>query len=128
MTSGGGFGRVRRLLDDGDDDGEPGTAVVVLAAAVAAAVLSPLVWLLVGASSLDVDAAVSLLTSGTATTVLVNSLALTAVVTVASVALGVPLAVLTVQTDLPFRRLWTVLSALPLVVPSYTGAISNGSR
>ncbi|MDS0292677.1 ABC transporter permease [Halogeometricum luteum] len=122
MPSGGGFGRVRRLFDDGDD--EPGTAVVVLAAAVAAAVLSPLVWLLVGASSLDVDAAVSLLTSGTATTVLVNSLALTAVVTAASVAVGVPLAVLTVQTDLPFRRLWTVLAALPLVVPSYIGAFA----
>ncbi|ELZ34514.1 ABC transporter [Halogeometricum pallidum JCM 14848] len=120
MVSDGGFGRVRRLLDDD----EPGTAVVVLAAAVAAAVLSPLVWLLVGASSLDADAAVSLLTSGTATTVLVNSLVLAAVVTAASVVLGVPLAVLTVQTDLPFRRLWTVLAALPLVVPSYIGAFA----
>jgi len=45
-------------------------------------------------------------------------------VTVASVLLGVPLAVLTVQSDLPLRRLWTVLLALPLVVPSYIGAFA----
>ena len=33
-----------------------------------------------------------------------------------------PLAWLTVRTDLPGRRAWTVLAALPLVIPSYIGA------
>ena len=115
-------GRVRGLFADGDD--EPRVAIVVLAAAVAAAVLSPLVWLLVSASTLSVADAASLLASGTTTEVLVNSLALVGLVTAASVALGVPLAVLTVQTNLPFRRFWTVAAALPLVVPSYIGAFA----
>ena len=121
MAAGDGFGRLRESL--GDDD-EPRVAIVVLAAAVAAAVLSPLIWLLVSASTLEVEAALSLLASDTTTEVLVNSLALVGVVTVASVALGVPLAVLTVQTNLPFRRFWTVVAALPLVVPSYIGAFA----
>lgn len=43
-------------------------------------------------------------------------------VTAASAAIAVPLAWLTVRTDLPLRRLWAVLTALPLVIPSYVGA------
>jgi len=38
--------------------------------------------------------------------------------------LGVPLAYLTARTDLPFRRFWSVVAALPLVVPSYVGAFA----
>ncbi|UIP01451.1 iron ABC transporter permease (plasmid) [Halobaculum sp. CBA1158] len=114
--------RVRGLLAS-DDDG-PRTALVVLAAGVAAAVLSPLAWLLISAASLDGREALSLVASDTTATVLANSLALVALVTAASVALGVPLAVLTVQTNLPFRRFWTVVAALPLVVPSYIGAFA----
>ncbi|SFR88710.1 iron(III) transport system permease protein [Halomicrobium zhouii] len=106
-----------------DDDG-PSVALVLLAGGVAAAVLTPLLWLLLRASTIEPAEALSLLTSPTATDVLVNSLGLVAVVTAASVALGVPLAVLTVQTDLPFRRFWTVVVALPLVVPSYIGAFA----
>ena len=122
MAPGGGVGRVRGLL--ASDDDEPNVAVVLLAAGVAAAVLSPLLWLFVSAADLSVGDAVGLVASGTTTDVLVNSLALVTLVTGASIALGVPLAVLTVQTDLPFRRLWTVLAALPLVVPSYIGAFA----
>jgi iron(III) transport system permease protein len=43
-------------------------------------------------------------------------------VTAAAIALAVPLAWLTVRTDLPGRRLWTVAAVLPLVIPSYIGA------
>ena len=49
---------------------------------------------------------------------------LSACVTAASVALSVPLAWLTVRTDLPFRRVWTVLLGLPLAIPSYVGAFT----
>ena len=37
------------------------------------------------------------------------------------IVLAVPLAWLTVRTDLPFRRVWSVLTVLPLVIPSYVG-------
>ncbi|WP_073308508.1 ABC transporter permease [Halobaculum gomorrense] len=112
-----------RLTGDAGRE-QPDTALVVLAAAVATAVLSPVVWLGWRASRLGIGEAIRLAASDTAVDVLANSLVLVGVVTAASVALGVPLAVVTVQTDLPFRRLWTVLAALPLVVPSYIGAFA----
>ena len=51
-----------------------------------------------------------------------RSVLLVAAVTGASVAIAVPIAWLTVRTDLPLRRTWGVLTALPLVIPSYVGA------
>ena len=51
--------------------------------------------------------------------VLGRTLLLVVSVTAASIVLALPLAWLTVRTDLPFRRVWTVLATLPLVVPSY---------
>ena len=51
-----------------------------------------------------------------------RSLILVGTVTVAAVLLALPLAWLTARTDLPGRRLWSVLVVLPLVIPSYVGA------
>ena len=53
--------------------------------------------------------------------VLGRTLLLVAAVTAATILLAVPLAWLTVRTDLPWRRVWAVLTALPLVIPSYVG-------
>ena len=51
-----------------------------------------------------------------------RTLGLATAVTAASIALALPLAWLTVRTDLPGRRLWATLCALPLVIPTYVGA------
>ena len=51
--------------------------------------------------------------------ILGRTLLLVAVVTGASILLAVPLAWLTVRTDLPFKTVWSVATALPLVIPSY---------
>ena len=40
-------------------------------------------------------------------------------VSAASFAVALPLAWLTVRTDLPWRQAWAVISSLPLVIPSY---------
>jgi len=114
--------RLRGLA--GLDEEGVSLSLVLLSGAVAAAVLSPLLWLVARANQVPVADAIGLLASRTATSVMGNSLVLVAVVTGASIVLGVPLAVLTVQTDLPFRRFWTVAIALPLVVPSYIGAFA----
>jgi iron(III) transport system permease protein len=52
-----------------------------------------------------------------------RTLALAVVSSVAATLIGVPLAWLTARTNLPLRRMWTVLLALPLAVPSYVGAL-----
>lgn len=56
--------------------------------------------------------------------IIVRSLGLTAAVTVVAVLIGVPLAWLTVRTDLPFRRGWLVLVSLPLVLPTYVSGLA----
>ena len=52
-------------------------------------------------------------------TILLRTIILVVTVTGASILLALPIAWLTTRTDLPFRRVWVVLSALPLVIPSY---------
>jgi iron(III) transport system permease protein len=86
--------------------------------------LLPFLWLLREARSVGADQAVSMVLSGGTLDIVINSLLLTGAVTVCSILIGVPLAILTVQTDLPFRRFWTVVAALPLVIPSYIGAFA----
>jgi iron(III) transport system permease protein len=51
-----------------------------------------------------------------------RSLGLALAVTGAAVTIAVPLAWLTVRSDLPGRRVWATLATLPLVIPSYIGA------
>jgi iron(III) transport system permease protein len=53
-----------------------------------------------------------------------RSLALAAVVTSACVVIGVAAAFLVTRTDLPGRRLFGVLAALPLAVPTYVAAFA----
>jgi len=105
------------------DDGPVGTNLTLVAALIALALVAPLAWLAVEAADLGWEA-VDLTTQATTIEVLVRSVALVAVVTGASIVLGVGMAVLTVQGDIPFRRFWTVLCAVPLAMPSYLGAFA----
>ena len=98
----------------------PPAVVWVPAAAVAGAMLLPLAYLVVRTLGAGPEALALLFRTRTLGIVL-RSLVLVATVTTASVAIAVPLAWLTVRTDLPLRRAWSVLTALPLVVPSYVG-------
>ncbi len=91
---------------------------------IAISLVFPLIWLIIEAVRVDHHRAYELLFSTNTLSVLINSLLLMAGVTIGSIILGVPLAYLTVRTDLPFRRFWSVAVALPLVVPSYVGAFA----
>ncbi len=81
----------------------------------------PLVYLLLRAASAGPGAWALLARASTVET-LGRTLLLAVSVTLASVALAVPLAWLTARTNLPLRRVWSVLLPLPLVLPSYVGA------
>ncbi|MFA9417682.1 ABC transporter permease [Natrinema sp. HArc-T2] len=107
----------------GDDSGATDVGLTLLAAAIAAVLVLPLLWLAVDAVGLG-DRALELAVAPQTLEVLVRSVALVAIVTGASVLVGVPLAVITVQGSIPFPRFWTVLAALPLAVPSYLGAFA----
>jgi iron(III) transport system permease protein len=91
------------------------------AALVAAILLLPTIYLLVRALGAGAEAWQLLFRWRTAET-LVRTLWLAGAVTVCSALIAVPLAWLTVRTDLPGRRVWATLGPLPLVIPSYVGA------
>ncbi len=100
----------------------PATGALWLAAgAAAAAVLLPPAYLAVRAAGADAEAWSAVASSRTLAS-LGRTLGLAAAVTGACTALALPLAWLTVRTDLPWRRGWSVVLALPLVIPSYVGA------
>jgi iron(III) transport system permease protein len=88
---------------------------------VTAAVLMPIAYLLLRAVEAGPTAWESILRLRTLQ-VMLRTTGLALGVTLASAAIAVPLAWLTARTDLPQRRLWAVLTALPLVIPSYVGA------
>ena len=90
----------------------------VPAVAVALAMLLPPVYLAVRAADAGAGIVDILLNTRTLA-ILGRTLVLVAVVTGACAALGVALAWLTVRTDMPLRRTFAVLTALPLVIPSY---------
>jgi len=56
--------------------------------------------------------------------VLINTLLLMVFTVLGSVLIGVPLALLTAYVQMPWRKLWLVLLAAPLAIPSYIGAFT----
>jgi len=97
---------------------------VALAGAVALAALLPVAYLGVRAGGGGWTAVADTLFLERTARLLVRSLGLAVAVSVASAVVGVALAWLTVRCDLPGRRVWRVLVALPLAVPSYVAAFA----
>ena len=89
--------------------------VVALAAALPALYLLVVV---VGERAVAADAVFTTRSLG----LVVRSLGLAGAVTAGAIAIAVPLAWLTVRSDLPGRRGWATLATLPLVMPSYIAA------
>ena len=99
----------------------PPAALWLPALLIAGAMALPLIYLLVRTLGAGSELGDLLLRQRTLE-ILIRSVVLVAAVTAASAAIAVPLAWLTSRTDLPLRRVWTVLTSLPLVIPSYIGA------
>lgn len=101
--------------------GVPPLPALIPALLVGAAMALPVVYLLVRGASAS-DQGWDLLFRMRTLETLWRTLLLIGCVTTFSAAIAVPFAWLTLRTDLPFRRAWTVLAALPLVIPSFVGA------
>jgi iron(III) transport system permease protein len=97
------------------------TAVGVV---VAAGALLPLAYLVIRAVDAGAEQVWSVVSDARTLVLLRDTVGLTLAVTASAVAIAVPLAWLTVRSDLPGRRLLTVLTALPLAVPTYVGGFA----
>jgi iron(III) transport system permease protein len=89
--------------------------------AVAAIALLPLGYLLIRSSEIGLDRVWEIATSARVRTLVWQTGLLAACVTGASVLIAVPVAWVTVRTDVPLRRFWVVATALPLAIPTYVG-------
>jgi iron(III) transport system permease protein len=96
-------------------------AVWLPAIVVAAAMLVPVVYLVFQAAELPAERILDLLTDAETLRLTRRTLTLAAAVTGASLLLGIPIAWLTVRSDLPARRFFAIATALPLVIPTYVG-------
>ena len=104
----------------------PPVGLTLLAVAVTALLVLPVIYL--GIRSFDSGTeAWQLLARPRIATVIGRSLLLVVSVTVLATALAVPIAWLLTRTDLPRRGWWTVVMALPLVVPSFIYALVAGT-
>ena len=105
-----------------DSLGRPPAIIWIPATVVVAALVLPPAYLLLrttgpGAEGWEILFRVRILE------ILGRTFLLVGAVTLTSIILAVPLAWLTVRTDLPLRRVWSVATALPLVIPSYVGGL-----
>jgi iron(III) transport system permease protein len=96
--------------------------LALAAAAVSVFVAVPLIYILLRAAGGGSEVWLRLLQTRLAGLFL-NTLSLTVAVTFGTVVLGVSLAWLTERTNLPGRRLWRWLLAMPLAIPTYIGAV-----
>ncbi|MFD4636964.1 ABC transporter permease [Lentzea sp. NPDC058436] len=94
------------------------------AIAAVAVALIPLAYLVIRTAEAGWDRIASELFTPRVAELALRSLALAGVVTAACLILGTATAVAVVRTDLPFRRMFAVLAALPLAVPSYVAAFA----
>lgn len=96
----------------------PPAALVVPAVLVALLALAPVGYLLFR-GGMSLPRLLHELSSPSTGTLVGHTLLLAVGVTLACIVLGVALAVLVVRTDLPAKRFWTVLFALPLGIPAF---------
>ena len=98
--------------------------VSVAGLAVAAVAMLPLVYLVIRASGLGWGNIADIVFTQRVWGLLWRTGMLAVTVTAGAIAIAVPLAWLTVRTDLPLRRLWVVVTALPLAIPTYVGGFA----
>lgn len=98
----------------------PPPGVLVPVGLVSGAMLLPLAYLVLRAAGAGSEI-IEVVWRERTLWLLLRTAGLAGAVTAASVVIGLPLAWLTLRTDLPGRRVWSVLAALPLAIPSYVG-------
>ena len=96
--------------------------ITALALLIGLAAALPFIYLLWRTNEFGWAAAWEIASSERSRRLLISTLRLAVAVTATAVALAVPIAWLTTRTDLPWKRFWVVVTALPLAIPTYVGS------
>jgi iron(III) transport system permease protein len=97
----------------------PPVALVGCALAGAALVLLPILYTIVQAAAVGAQEAASLLFRPLVGALLVNTISLVVAASLATAIIGVGTAWLIERTDLPGRKIWSLLMAAPLAIPPF---------
>ncbi len=104
--------------------GNPPYLMVLLAAVPAVGILLLLFYLVMRATGVGLPEFWALISRPRTVEVLLNSLGMTVAITLLSALIAIPLAFLTVRTDLPWRKFWLIVTTLPLAIPTYVGSFA----
>lgn len=96
----------------------PPWPLAAIGLAMAVLSLLPIAYLIIRAAGTEADA-LAFIARPRTLSIVVSSVVLCLVVGAGSILIGLPTAWLTTRTDLPGRRLWAVLTVIPLAIPSY---------
>ncbi|MEA5486143.1 MULTISPECIES: ABC transporter permease [Pseudanabaena] len=102
----------------------PPLFLTISSGVVAIAIILPFLYLILRAANVGSEGLEELTYESRYLTIIWNSIGMASAVTLLSALIAVPLAFLTVRTNLPWRRFWFVTTTLPLAVPSYVGSFA----
>ncbi len=102
----------------------PPLFLVVMGAIAAIGIALPLVYLIIRTMGIGGEQWWEFLRRRQTLEIIFNSVAMAVIVTLLSALIAIPLAFLTVRTDLPGRRFWAVATTLPLAIPTYVGSFA----
>lgn len=103
---------------------KPPLFLVFIAALTAVAIALPLTYLVICTVGVGGEELWDLVSRPRTLAVLLNSAGIAVAAPLFSALIAVPLAFLTVRTDLPWRRFWLIATTLPLAVPDYVGCFA----
>ncbi|MBH8553253.1 iron ABC transporter permease [Nostocaceae cyanobacterium CENA357] len=102
----------------------PPLFLIVTAGLTAIAIALPLTYLVIRVAGVGGERLLALVLRPRNLTVLLNSVGIALVSTLLATAIALPIAFLTMRTNLPWRRFWLIATTLPLAVPDYVGGFA----
>lgn len=103
---------------------QPPLFLIVTAGLIAVAITLPLTYLVMRMSAVGGEQLLALIFRPRIVEILFNSVGVAIASTILATAIAVPLAFLTLRTDLPGRRFWLIATTLPLAIPDYVGSFA----
>ncbi|MEA5507637.1 iron ABC transporter permease [Halotia wernerae UHCC 0503] len=102
----------------------PPLFLIVTAGLTAIAIALPLTYLVIRVAGVGGEQLLALVFRPRNLAVLLNSVGIALVSTLLATVIALPLAFLTMRTNLPWRRFWLIATTLPLAVPDYVGGFA----
>lgn len=103
---------------------KPPLTLVIIGGVTAMVIILPLLYLVLRVATVEIEELRNFVFQRRTLIILLNSIGMAAAVTTISALIAIPLGFLTIRTDLPWRKFWSIISTLPLAIPTYVGSFA----